>query len=161
MDFFSQVMKTPTPIESASRLQEDSYPTYPTPSPALSPEKGTAGQLGLPEIGHDDCSKKAKAPRSSQTSNGNLVTLDENDGEEGPKKKSPRLDEPQINVAVVDDEPGDDVEEGGEGGNSEDEEGGEVNPWDESCLPEDAVSLLQQVLFLLQSFCSISSAGSV
>ena len=151
-------MKTPNPMEFAPSLPdyEDSYPIYPTPSPILSPEKSTAG-LGLPEIGHD-CSKKAKTPRSSQT-NGNLVTLDENDGE-GPKKKFPRLDEPQINIAV--DEPVDDGE-GGEG-NGEDQEGGVGNPWDESCLPEDALSILQQVLFLLlelPSFCSISSAGSI
>ena len=137
-------LRLPNPMEFAPSLPdyEDSYPIYPTPSPILSPEKSTAG-LGLPEIGHD-CSKKAKTPRSSQT-NGNLVTLDENDGE-GPKKKFPRLDEPQINIAVVD-EPGDDEEDGK--GNGEDQEGGEGNPWDESCLPEDVLSMLQQVLFLL------------
>jgi len=141
-DFYRRIMKTPNPMEFAPSLPdyEDSYPIYPTPSPILSPEKSTAG-LGLPEIGHD-CSKKAKTPRSSQT-NGNLVTLDENDGE-GPKKKFPRLDEPQINIAVVD-EPGDDAE-GGDG-NGDDQEGGEGNPWDESCLPEDALSMLQQAAF--------------
>jgi len=73
--------------------------------------------------------------RSSQT-NGNLLTLDENDGE-GPSKKSPRLGEPQINMTVVD-EPSDEEE-------ADKENQGEIkeNPWDESCLPEDAVSMLQ------------------
>ena len=92
--------------------------TYPTP--VVSPEISTAA-----------ADKKAKTPRSSRT-NDDLVTLSENDGE-GPKQKSPRLDEPEINMTLLV-EPGD-AEEGGE----------EENPWDESCLPEDAVSLLQQV----------------
>ena len=102
---------------------EDSYP-----SPVLSPEKSTA-------VANTDCPKKAKTPRSSRT-NGNLMTLDENDGE-GPKKKSPRLDEPQINMTVVD-EPSNEEE-------ADKENQGEIkeNPWDESCLPEDAVSMLQ------------------
>jgi len=124
-DFYSRIMKTPGLPD-----YEDSYP-----SPVLSPEKSTA-------VANTDCPKKAKTPRSSRT-NGNLMTLDENDGE-GPKKKSPRLDEPQINMTVVD-EPGDEVE--GEDAGDEEEQGEEENPWDESCLPEDAVSMLQQAAF--------------
>ena len=87
-----------------------------------------------PPVG-TECSKKAKTPRSSRT-NGNQLTLDENDGE-GPSKKSPRLGEPQINMTVVD-EPSDEEE-------ADKENQGEIkeNPWDESCLPEDAVSMLQ------------------
>ena len=98
--------------------------TYPTP--VVSPEISTAV-----------ADKKAKTPRSSRT-NDDLVTLSENDGE-GPKQKSPRLDEPEINMTLLV-EPGD-AEEGGE----------EENPWDESCLPEDAVSFLQQVPSSCQS----------
>ena len=117
MGLFSQIMKTPSQTPGLTDY-EDSCPTYPTP--VVSPEISTAV-----------ADKKAKTPRSSRT-NDNLVTLSENDGE-GPKQKSPRLDEPEINMTLLV-EPGD-AEEGGE----------EENPWDESCLPEDAVSLLQQV----------------
>ena len=126
MGLFSQIMKTPSQTPGLTDY-EDSCPTYPTP--VVSPEISTAV-----------ADKKAKTPRSSRT-NDNLVTLSENDGE-GPKQKSPRLDEPEINMTVVDD-PGD-GEEGGEEGDGEDE-GEEENPWDDSCLPEDAVSFLQQV----------------
>ena len=121
MGLFSQIMKTPSQTPGLADY-EDSYPTYPTP--VVSPEMSTA-------VADIDCPKKAKTPRSSRT-NDDLVTLSENDGE-GPKQKSPRLDEPEINMTLLV-EPGD-AEEGGE----------EENPWDESCLPEDAVSLLQQV----------------
>ena len=142
-------MKSPSGLP----YYEDSYPIFPTPSPILSPEKSIA-VLVNPPVG-TECSKKAKTPRSSRT-NGNLLTLDENDCE-GPKKKSPRLDELQINMTVVD-EPGDEVEEGGE---EENGEGGEGNPWDESCLPEDALSMLQQVPSSLFYFLLVSSAGSL